>query len=60
MPLSEVVAVATEALLAEAGGIVTHLIQDLLGQAQTRLAAGMAEVLMVEAHLIVGNSFPLY
>lgn len=60
MPLSEVVAVATETLLAEAGGIVTHLIQDLLGQAQTRLAAGMAEVLMVEAHLIVGNSFPLY
>ena len=60
MPLSEVVAVATETPLAEAGGIVTHLIQDLLGQAQTRLAAGMAEVLMVEAHLIVGNSFPLY
>ena len=54
------VAVATVTHLAEAGGIVTHPIQDLPGQAQTRLAAGMVEVLMVEAHLIVGNSFPLY
>ena len=60
MPLSEVVAVATVTHLAEAGGIVTHPIQDLPGQAQTRLAAGMVEVLMVEAHLIVGNSFLLY
>ena len=55
MPLSEVVAVAMVTHLAEAGGIVTHPIQDLPGQAQTRLAAGM-----VEARLIVGNSFPLY
>ena len=60
MPLSEVVAVATVTHLAEAGGIVTHPIQDLPGQAQTRLVAGTVVASMAEAHLMIGNSFPLY
>ena len=44
------------------GGSVTHPIRVRLGptQDQTPLVAGTVEVLMVEAHLIVGNSFPLY
>ena len=41
--------------LAEAGGIVTHLIQDLPGQAQTRLVAGTAEASMAVAHPMIGN-----
>ena len=41
--------------LAEASGIVTHLIQDLPGQAQTRLVAGTAEASMAVAHPMIGN-----
>ena len=60
MPLSKVVAVAPVAHLAEDGGIVTRPIQDLLGQAQTRLVAGTVVASTAEAHPIIGNSFPLY
>ena len=42
--------------LAEAGGIVTHLIQDLPGQAQTRLVAGTAEASMAVVHPMIGDA----
>lgn len=48
--------------LTEDGGLVTHPTQVHLGQiqAQTPLVAGTVAASMVVAHLIVGNSFPLY
>ena len=48
--------------LTEDGGLVTHPTQVHLGQiqAQTLLVAGTVVASMVVAHLIVGNSFPLY
>ena len=51
-----------EGPLMEDGGLVTHPIRDHLGQiqAQTPLVAGTVAASMVAAHLIVGNSFPLY
>ena len=46
----------------EDGGLVTHLTQVHLGPTQdlTPLVAGTVAASMVAAHLIVGNSFPLY
>ena len=51
-----------EVPLTEDGGLVTHPTQVHLGQiqAQTPLVAGTVAASMVAAHLIVGNSFPLY
>ena len=51
-----------EGPLMEDGGLVTHPTQDHLGptQVQTLLVAGTVAASMVAAHLIVGNSFPLY
>lgn len=45
-------------ILAEAGGAVTHQIQDPLGltQAPTHLVAGTAVASMVGVRLIAGNS----
>jgi hypothetical protein len=49
-----------EALLVVAGGSVTHPTQDRLGQTQTPLVAGMAVVLMVEAHRMIGDVGPKF
>ena len=49
--------VHVEMILAEAGGVVIHQIQDLLGQtrAQTHLEAGTAVALMVAVRLMTGE-----
>ena len=49
--------VLVEMILAEAGGAVTHQIQDPLGQTQapTHLEAGTAVALMVGALLMTGE-----
>ena len=61
MPLSEVEVAEEETPLTAAGGLVTHPIRVHLGptQAQILLVAGTAEALMVEVHLMIGNSFSL-
>ena len=47
--------------LTEDGGLVTHLTQVHLGptQVQILLVAGTVVALMVEVHLMIGNSFSL-
>lgn len=50
-------AVPVEMILAVAGGVVTHQIQDLLGltQAPTHLEAGTAVALMAVVRLMTGE-----
>ena len=62
MPLSEEVEVlVTMTRLVAAGGSVTHPIRTRLGQTQAQilLVAGTVVALMVEVHLMIGNSFSL-
>lgn len=62
LPLSEEVEVlVTMTRLVAAGGSVTHPIRTRLGQTQAQilLVAGTVVALMVEVHLMIGNSFSL-
>ena len=62
LPLSEEVEVlVTMTRLVAAGGLVTHPIRTHLGQTQAQilLVAGTVVALMVEVHLMIGNSFSL-
>ena len=62
LPLSEEVEVlVTITRLVAAGGLVTHPIRTRLGQTQAQilLVAGTVVALMVEVHLMIGNSFSL-